>query len=424
MKKTTICKRILSDFRRNIESESYLKQFCLQGHFSRKRKLSMYQVIMFLFFSGLESMAHSVVRIRKALKPIHFPKVTRQAVSKARQGIDPKLFQDFFHSTVETYYKMLRKKKFWNGFRLFAIDGTRIELPFSDKIMTAFGVHYEKNSSSYYSYAVGSMMYDLLEDIIIDAKIEHSSFSEREAAMQHLLYLEENNLHQNALVIVDRGYFSEKLYRHICSNNYYCLFRIQQKYSIAKTMKSDDEIKDLTILNSKYKEKINIRVIRVLLDSGETEYLVTNIMDKRITPDMFKVLYFERWKIETKYHEIKERHYLEEFTGATPISIKQEFFLKMGMSNLCAMLKSDSDAKLARKKQTEIQYQTNRSFVIGQMKSLVPGILARSEPLKCLNELIEDAVKYKSEIRPGRKYKRRIKKGPKRKHHRNRKTTT
>jgi len=42
-------------------------------------------------------------------------------------------------------------------------------------------------------------------------------------------------------------------------------------------------------------ERIHVRVIKLELDSGETEMLATNITDKRLGKKAFKKLYFMRW---------------------------------------------------------------------------------------------------------------------------------
>lgn len=424
MNRINICKKIIRTFKKNIHSEEYLNSFRLENHFVRKRKLSMFHVVLYLFYSGLQSMPLTISNIRFDLKRLNFPMVSRQAVSKARTGISPLLFRSFFALTSSEYYRWTKKTKKWNGYSVFAIDGTKIELPATESIFSKFGVHYEKNGELFYSNALGSVLYDVLEDVITDANIYPSNYSERNAAKAHLLRLEEMNLHKKSVIIMDRGYFSEELYRHICDQNYFCLFRIQKKYRIAKNMMSDDETKYLEVDHSKFSTKIKIRVIKVELESGETEYLATNIMDSKITREMFKELYFKRWKIETKYHEIKERHYLEEFTGATSISIEQEFFITMGIANLCCMIKQEADKNIIKRATTDKQYQSNRSYIIGRMKKLLPRIIVGTSALKCIDDLLEETTLNKSLIQPNRKYKRRKKRGPKRKHFKNRKTTT
>ena len=72
---------------------------------------------------------------------------------------------------------------------------------------------------------------------------------------------------------------------------------------------------------------ISQQICSVELSTGEIEYLVTNILDPNITPEMLKKLYHKRWKIESKYYELKEHWELEQFNGATSRSIENEFFI-------------------------------------------------------------------------------------------------
>lgn len=424
MKKIKICKDILSEFRNNLDSKEFLDQFKDSKHFVRKRKLSMFQTIVFLFYSALESMNLSLSNIQDDLKNLHFPDISKQAVSKARQAIAPALFKYFFELTVTKYYSSISSRKTWNDFHIMAIDGTHVELPNTQNIFDAFGLHIDQSSSRQYSYAVGSMLYDVLEDIVIDASIGKGNLSERAAAMDHLLTFEKMELHHNSLVIFDRGYFSETLYRHISNAGYFCLFRIQSQYRMAKNMTSDDEIIDLLVDKPKVKSPIKIRIIRIMLDSGEFEYLATNIMDQNINIEMFKELYFKRWKVESKYFELKEQHYMEEFTGATEVSVKQEFFIKTAITNLCSMVKSDADDQIQKANTNNKIYNANRAYIIGRMKKLIPGILAKTVSLKSIKTLLEKAIKAKTLVRPDRKFKRISKKAHKRKHFKNRKTTT
>ena len=40
-----------------------------------------------------------------------FPDVSKQAVSKARQGIKPDLFQDLFNHSTDTFYSNIDQRK-------------------------------------------------------------------------------------------------------------------------------------------------------------------------------------------------------------------------------------------------------------------------------------------------------------------------
>ncbi len=60
--------------------------------------------------------------------------------------------------------------------------------------------------------------------------------------------------------------------------------------------------KSATIIDKEYNQNTPIkgRLIRVDLPSGETELLITSLLDsKKYTHKIFKELYFKRWKVET-----------------------------------------------------------------------------------------------------------------------------
>ena len=115
----SICDAILSRIRAAINSETFLNQFKEPNRFTRKRLISMYQVIVYLFYSNKAAMGTNISNIRDFLPELDFPKVSRQAVSKARQNIKPALFKELLDITVRTYYLFTQLFNLWNGYHLF-----------------------------------------------------------------------------------------------------------------------------------------------------------------------------------------------------------------------------------------------------------------------------------------------------------------
>ena len=144
------------------------------------------------------------------LKPqsLDFPDISKQALSKARQFINPALFKELYYLSVDLFYKQLPSRKLWNGYHLFAIDG------------------------SFQRYLA----------------------SERSAALEHLHNLEDLNIYQNSVVIFDRGYYSEDMFRYCVEHQHLCLMRLKQNYNIAKKCSGDI----ITILPSN--EKTGLRI--------------------------------------------------------------------------------------------------------------------------------------------------------------------
>lgn len=221
--------------------------------------------------------------------------------------------------------------------------------------------------------ALCSTLYDVLEDVIVDCSLYHDLCPERDAVIGHLNAFKNLNLAGQSIIIYGRDYYSEKMYRFF-NNNIFFLMRIKGSLIFSRS-KSDDSI---AILSPSSRTRSDTDVsesipIRVEIDSRVTEYLATNVMD----PDMYKQLYFLRWKIECKYNELKNQPKMKEFSGATPVSVEQEFYINMLYSNLCAIVKNDADEKIAASSRpdNEYQYQANRSYIIGRLKYLVIRLL-------------------------------------------------
>lgn len=69
-------------------------------------------------------------------------------------------------------------------------------------------------------------------------------------------------------------------------------------------------------------------------------------------------LYFKRWPIETKYNTMKNKLEIENFSGRTLISVQQDFYATMYISNLVAITKIMSDEEIKKwTKDKELKYE-------------------------------------------------------------------
>ena len=199
--------------------------------------------------------------------------------------------------------------------------------------------------------------------------------------------------------------------------------RIRESFKLAKQC-TGDNILNLPGDPKKGTEDIFVRVIAILLDGGEIEYLVTSIFDETLTASDFKELYFLRWPIEQKYGELKNQYLIEEFSGATSTSIEQEFYINLMLSNLAAMIKRAADNKIneSADPDNKYRYQSNRAFIIGRMKWFIARLFAKNCNLSIIDDIFEGACINRSQIQPGRKCKRNKRSSAtERKHFNNRK---
>ena len=77
-----------------------------------------------------------------------------------------------------------------------------------------------------------------------------------------------------------------------------------------------------------------IRCVRIRLESGEDEFLITNLPRKEFPKRKIKELYRDRWGIETSYNYLKNSVFIEEFTSKKENGIKQDFYASLWAANL------------------------------------------------------------------------------------------
>lgn len=423
MNRIDICKNIIQSIKEYITTPEKLEPHRAKNHFVRKRKLSLFQVIMYLLYTSKASMFQNLSRIREDLENLNFPDISKQALSKARQFINPALFKELYYLSVDLFYKQLPSRKLWNGYHLFAIDGSKIELPNSKQNFEFFGEMFGyPDPNRRFTMGLGSIVYDVLDDYIVHASFQRYLASERSAALEHLHNLEDLNIYQNSVVIFDRGYYSEDMFRYCVEHQHLCLMRLKQNYNIAKKCSGDI----ITVLPGNEKDRTEdtkIRVIEVILNDGTKEYLATNLFDSHISQQMFRELYFYRWPVETKYKELKSRLAIEEFSGATTTSVLQEFYINVLLSNLSSLIKNqvDEEIQITAKSTNKYRYQANRAFIIGRIKTIVPKILCNLFDLSVIDRLYKESLRCRSQIMPERTFRRKKNKAIGRTHFNNKK---
>jgi hypothetical protein len=380
----------------------------------------MSQVVMFLLYSTKQALHQNISRIID-LEPVHFPDVSKQAVSRARQGIRPSLFKELFDVSVDAFSQSSIPLKLWRGKeRVFAIDGSKIQLPDSSSNLETFGGTSSRLSpEKHSSMAMISVIYDVTNDYICHGIIRPYLSSERAAAIDHCKDLETLGFLKGAVLVFDRGYYSDAMFRYFANNGYFCVMRLKENFRLSKSCTGDTT----SWLGNEDEEKIKIRVLSIDLGNGTTEYLATNLFDAEYTQKDFKELYFQRWPIELKYGELKNQLLLEEFNGATSVSIEQEFYINLLFSNLASLVKTSADAKIEEtaNPNNKFRYQANRAFIIGRIKNILVPVICHQKEEKEIDTLFKRACRFRSQIQPGRKNQRnRIKR--ERSHFNNRKT--
>jgi len=359
--------------------------------------------------------------------------VSNSAYTQARSKLKYEAFIELSGDIRDQFYKDDEYIKY-KGFRLLGVDGSIITLPNNKEIQKEFGttkvVTQYKDKNKEIVQARVSLLYDLLNNIILDAVITSKKRHEIKIVKdEHLKYFKEGDL-----IIFDRGYPSYEMFATIptkCKADY--LIRTRKdiyKKQLAPLLDESSPINDMIItlkpqtkaikslcLNNELPLEIKVRFVKVVLDNGEIEILATSVLDNKLlkTSD-FEELYFQRWKIETCYEIIKNRLSLENFTGTTTLSIKQDFYATIFVSNIEAIVTYDLNEELKDKKnKTEQKYQqkVNKSISFNTIKNYSFKLFYLKDDSdidKVLNEIYKLLRMNKVLIRPNRHYPRDINK--------------
>jgi hypothetical protein len=333
--------------------------------------------------------------------------ITKQGYSQARQKISPMACIKMADAIISWYYGDDDFKTF-NGYRLSAIDGSILELNNSERLRNAFG--YAEGKTVKLARAKASCIYDVENDMIITSKITTYTTGERDIAIELIEKLKQMGL-KNDLILFDRGYPSRNFFAYLEGSGVKYLMRVKalSMKEVNEAMEPD-QIVEINV-NGK---TIKVRVLRFMLDSGIEEVLVSNLWDESLGIQEFKALYFKRWGIEVKFDELKNRLQLQNFTGDTVISVEQDFYASMYLSNMVALAKNEANEKIAQNnedKSLKYEYKVNTNILIGKLKDSMVLMLLENNLEKrhaMFQSLMQEITKNMVPIRPGRSKVRKM----------------
>jgi hypothetical protein len=324
--------------------------------------------------------------------------VSSSAFTQARKNLKHKAFIELNREAiVDTVYE--EDYKTYMGFRLMAIDGSKLQLPNNKKIKKHFGsIKYSNEQvSGEHCTAVISVFYDILNHIAVDSIVGKAKSYEVDLAIEHLNYAQENDL-----IIFDRNYPSYRFLAHLVNANINFLMRCSRSsFTPAKKMFNSQIESQVVTLKPHHTQiknikklqlptEIRVRFVRVVLKTGEVEVLVTSLLDENLYPqDIFHDLYYYRWQIETFYGIVKTRLEVENFTGKTPESVLQDFYSTIFITGLESILTDDAQDKLdAKTDHNKYPQKVNKVVSFNTLKNHVIALFYQESSLdKLLDKL-------------------------------------
>lgn len=372
-----------------INSSFMKKHRFSDKNFSRKRKLPFISLVLFMLNLVRQTLQKELTHFIHLLSEKKINNITKSAFCQSRMKLKHTAFIELNDIIIEEFYTD-NDFNLWRGFRLLGIDGTKLQLPRSKELIQTFGGA-KNGSKMLVPMAQASTCYDLLNEVIVDSIIEKYEFGEYNLAIQHLEKSKENDL-----LIYDRGYEAIWfLYLHLIKKRNFVIrmargsikevrsfFESEEKSKIIEIESlhenSNKRLKDLGLEFKAFK----IRLVKIILDNGEIEVLATSLLDeKEYTLEDLNWLYSKRWGIEVSYDHLKNHLLVEDFTGMSELSIKQDFHANLFIANLHSIISKDAQEEIDKsKKNNKYGYKINKNLSLGFMKDRVLDILMSDNP--------------------------------------------
>jgi hypothetical protein len=331
----------------------------------------------------------------------HIATPAHQTFSDARTKLKWEALRFLFDDNVSLIYE--HGFETWNGYRIFAVDGSKIQLPAGANLDVIFGTAGRGDSSP---TAQASMLFDVINGHIMDARIGPMSVGERKLAMEHAEHLKNHPSFSKELIIYDRGYASFELIEDLEYKSISYLMRLRSKFNV-DIDKMGLGIHSYTLTKEGH-NPINVQIIKFELSSGEIETLITNLVDPSLNEETFKNLYSLRWGIETQFSVLKAKLEIENFSSKTETGIYQDFFSSTFLYNMVSIAENEVQPiidKDRENKGNKYDYKINKNQAIGVFKNkLIIALLHDNAERRAnaVTKIIDSLVKKVIPIRPER----------------------
>lgn len=401
--------------------------------FIRERKLPFEELVMFFLRGAAKTLSVEIEQFFQFLgkgKSV----CSKQAVSKARMKLKHEAFISLNNAATEEYYQ--QGYKTYKDYRLLAADGLMIELPYGETVKAEFGTMNHKETWVNCGWSV--VVYDVLNEMIVDAELHKYGSSERTYLLKQLQRMKKEGKQKRDILIADRGFPSLALFVKLKQMGYDFVIRYNGEQFLKElkefvTDEKEEMIIEVSLTGSQKRRKnpelqellkqgasttIKLRVVKIKLSSGEDEYLVTSVLDSnQLTVDDLKHIYHLRWSEEEHFKFQKHSVEIENFSGKTGESIRQDYYSRILILNLHSVLVQEAEKQIKEERAEKKQalkyehYKINRNVSYGLVRARLLDLLNKENAdwEKTYDELVVTIKRHIIPVREGRSNPRKRK---------------
>lgn len=401
---------VLNTVRDSLTDPQFITEHRYQpADFSRNRILTFERVALSFLSGAVPSLRAGADALLRGLAVAGPLGVSKQAMSVAYRKFPFEAFIRLQEQVVTTFEQQI-PGKLWMGFRLVAVDGTKVRLPLDDELAEAFGTHGNQTETER-PMALYVSHYDAQNGIPLGGELSPSFMGER--------FLAERLLEQrraNDLMLYDRGFPSFALFalhRHL--DRRFCA-RLPLSFCPAVTEFLASGQTDATVVweGSRGPRKdcaalgipetpVKLRLLRVTLPDGKIEVLATDLFDRQAFPaHLFKDLYVRRWAVEEAFKAVKPALRLEQFRTRGVRAVYQEVYARFLILTLASIARALAQPTVTTHTQDRLHvYQVNFRAALSKLRSAFYRLWHPGDTEPCL-DLLMWIARDAEPIRPGR----------------------
>lgn len=357
--------------------------------FTRVRKLPFGKVVGLILSGWKMSLQTRINRFFRELKLLDkLP--TASAFCQARMKVKPELFKLLNEETVKGFYEDYGKAGLvqrWQGHLVWAIDGTILNLPDTPETRERYTVQINQHDEEGAVQGMGSVLHDVLNGVAINATLDEKKSEKSFVFDDHSLYFRDE-----AIVLYDRLYadYSVMAFHTQQRANFVIRAPLSNTFKKVEEFAHSDRTDEGVTLRVTYKQRgfvkerrlakeIRVRLVKVVLDDGTVEVLLTSLLDKERYPtEEFRELYKKRWGIETYFDRLKNLLEVERFSSKKVIGIEQDFWGVVFLSSLASVLSKEEEEEAragSRRKGLKYEYKVNMSVCYSAIAECVIDLL-------------------------------------------------
>jgi hypothetical protein len=291
----------------------------------------------------------------------------------------------------------------WRGRRVFAVDGTKINLQRGDDLEAAFGTP----AGAYCPQVLVSVLLDVCAQAPVDLVVGPFASSERDQLLELL-----PSLPRGCVLVLDRGYPSHEILQELAHAEVDFLVRLPCSHTFAavdglRQEKGDDYLYhvDPPAGSPSHWKRLTLRAVRLVTPDGSESFFFTTLRRTEFSRARLGQLYHLRWRAE-EFYKLAKGPYIgqQQFRSRSPQGVRQEIHALVLFLAIARLLM----ATAARSAQAPYTTLSQKAAVLGLAAYVTRLFLADGDYARTqLRALIERILRGREKPRRKRSYPRR-----------------